>query len=66
MKEQIVSLYEYGAWVNQRLLESAATLTAEQFTRKVLPGFGSLHLTLVHIMGAEVLWLARTRMSRSF
>jgi uncharacterized damage-inducible protein DinB len=59
MKEQIASLYEYGAWVNQRLLDSAAAVTPEQFTRKVLPGFGSLHLTLVHILGAEVLWLAR-------
>ena len=59
MKEQIASLYEYGAWVNQRLLETAAAVTAEQFTRKVLPGFGSLHHTLVHILGTEVLWLAR-------
>lgn len=34
-------------------------MTAEQFTQKVLPGFGSLHLTLVQILGAEVLWFAR-------
>ena len=59
MKEQLSSLYEYGAWVNQRLLEAAAALTEEQFTRKVLPGFGSVHLTLAHILGAEVLWFAR-------
>lgn len=59
MKEQIASLYEYGAWVNQRLLETAAALTEEQFTRRVLPGFGSVHLTLVHILGAETLWFAR-------
>ncbi len=59
MKEQIVSLFEYGVWVNQRLLDAAAALTAEEFTQKVLPGFGSVHLTLVHILGAEVLWFAR-------
>jgi len=59
MKEQLSSLYEYGAWVNQRLLEAAAALTEEEFTRKVLPGFGSVHLTLAHILGAEVLWFAR-------
>lgn len=59
MKEQIASLFEYGDWVNQRLLKSATTLTAEQFALKVLPGFGSLHLTLVHMLGTEVLWLAR-------
>ncbi len=59
MKEQLSSLYEYGAWVNRRLLEAAAALTEEQFKRKVLPGFGSVHLTLVHILGAEVIWFAR-------
>ncbi len=59
MKEQLASLFEYGVWVNQRLLESAEVLTTEQFTQKVLPGFGSVHLTLVHLVGAEVLWFAR-------
>ena len=59
MKEQLSSLYEYGAWVTQRLLAAAAALTEEQFTQKVLPGFGSVHLTLVHILGAEVIWFAR-------
>jgi uncharacterized damage-inducible protein DinB len=59
MKEQIASLFEYSEWVNQRLLDSAAGLTAEQFDRMVLPGFGSLRLTFVHILGTEILWLAR-------
>lgn len=59
MKDQILSLYEYGAWVNQRVLEAAAKLTDEPFTQKVLPGFGSVHLTLAHMLGAEVIWLAR-------
>ena len=59
MKEEIISLYEYGAWVVGRLLEPAAAVTSEQFERKILPGFGSLHHTLVHLLGAEVLWMAR-------
>ena len=59
MKEQLISLYDYGEWVNRRLLDTAVALTAEQFTQKVLPGFGSVHLTLVHLLGAEVLWFAR-------
>ena len=61
MKDQLVSLYEYGAWANQRLLDAAAALTAAQFTQKVLPGFGSVHLTLAHMLGADVLWFARWR-----
>ncbi|RME13719.1 MAG: hypothetical protein D6802_00625 [Ardenticatenia bacterium] len=59
MKEHLVSLYEYGDWVNQRLLQTAADLTPEQFTREVGAGFGSVHLTLAHILGAEELWFAR-------
>jgi uncharacterized damage-inducible protein DinB len=61
MKDQLVSLYEYGDWVNQRLLDATAVLTAEQFTQKVLPSFGSVHLTLAHMLGADVLWFARWR-----
>ena len=59
MKEQLASLYEYGEWIHQRLLNAAGVLTTEQFTRKILPGFGSVHLTLTHILGAEALWFAR-------
>jgi uncharacterized damage-inducible protein DinB len=61
MKDYLISLYEYGDWVNQRLLDAASALTAEQFTQKVLPSFGSVHLTLVHMLGADVLWFARWR-----
>jgi uncharacterized damage-inducible protein DinB len=59
MKEQLISLFEYGEWVTQRLLEASQALTEEQFTRPISSGFRSLHLTLVHILGAEVLWFAR-------
>lgn len=61
MQTQIASLYEYGEWVTQRLLDAAAKLTAEQFTQKALPGFGSAHLTLAHLLGAEQIWFARWR-----
>ncbi|MEZ4769457.1 MAG: DinB family protein [Caldilineales bacterium] len=59
MKEQLASLFDYGDWVTERLLDTAGALTAEQIMRPVLAGFGSVHLTLVHLLGAEVLWFAR-------
>ena len=59
MKNQLASLYDYGVWINKRLLDTAEALTADQFTRIVLPGFGSVHLTLAHLLGADVLWFAR-------
>jgi uncharacterized damage-inducible protein DinB len=61
MKDHLISLYEYGDWVNQRLLDAAAELTAAQFNQEILPGFGSVHLTVAHMVGAEVLWFARWR-----
>ena len=61
METQISSLFEYGEWVTERLLDAAAKLTAEQFTQKVLPSFGSAHLTLAHVLGAEEIWFARWR-----
>lgn len=59
MKEQLSSLYDYGAWVNQRLLDAAAELTQADFTHKIWAGFGSVHLTFAHLLGAEELWFAR-------
>ena len=59
MKEQLASLFDYGDWVTGRLLDTAGAMTRDQFTQLVLPGFGSVHLTLVHLLGAETLWFAR-------
>ena len=59
MKQEVLSLFEYGDWASQRLLEAASRLTAQQFTQKVLSSFGSVHLTLTHILGAEILWFER-------
>ena len=59
MKEQLASLFDYGDWVTARLLDTTGALNVDQFTRPVLPGFGSVHLTLVHLLGAEALWFAR-------
>ena len=59
MKALLSSLVEYGASVNLRLLDTAAELTQADFTRTLSPGFGSIHLTFAHLLGAEELWFAR-------
>ncbi len=59
MKTLLHSLFEYGDWVNQRLLQAAEGLSQEEFTRDLLPGFGSIHHTFAHILGAEALWFER-------
>ena len=56
---EILDLFEYNRWAHRRTLEGAAALTSEQYAR-LLPGsFPSLRATLEHLLGTEVVWLAR-------
>jgi uncharacterized damage-inducible protein DinB len=52
-------LYDYGYWANRRLFEVIAQLTADQFTRPVAGGHGSIRNTVVHVLSAEAGWLDR-------
>jgi uncharacterized damage-inducible protein DinB len=57
--EEVRTLYEYDAWANGRTLNACAALTPEQFTRNLGNSFGSVRDTLVHIIGAQMIWLER-------
>jgi uncharacterized damage-inducible protein DinB len=62
-KDDMNLLYEYDRWANNRVLQAAATLSADQFTRDLMPraaggAFCSVRDTLVHIIGGEWIWLA--------
>jgi uncharacterized damage-inducible protein DinB len=47
----IQSLFDYNYWVNQRILDAAAGLSAEQFAALADVSHGSLRGTLVHALG---------------
>ena len=55
--EDIRLLYSYDRWANGRLLDAAADLTPEQFTRDLNGSFRSIRDTLLHILGGEWIWL---------
>ena len=55
----IHSLFDYNYWVNQRILDTAAGLSTEQFTAPGPVSHGSLRGTLVHALGAEWAWRQR-------
>lgn len=59
--ERIRALYDFNRWANGEVLETAGKLTPEQFTRDLHGSFPSVRETLVHIMGAEWIWLERWR-----
>jgi uncharacterized damage-inducible protein DinB len=58
-KEDISQLYSYNLWANGAVLKTVATLSAEQFNQKLGGSFPSVRETLIHIMGAEWIWLKR-------
>ncbi len=57
--EYFRTLYAYNAWANQRILDTAAQLTAEQLHAGGGASFSSVHDTLVHTMSAQWIWLSR-------
>jgi uncharacterized damage-inducible protein DinB len=56
-KDDIQLLYQYDRWANDRVLQAASTLNAEEFTRDLGGSCRSVRDTLVHIIGGEWIWL---------
>jgi uncharacterized damage-inducible protein DinB len=52
-------LYAYNRWANEKILNAAEQLSDEQFLRPMGSSFTSVRDTLVHIVGAEWIWLER-------
>ena len=59
MIEEVRELYAYNRWANDRILEAVAMLDAEAFGRDLGSSFPSVRDTLVHVLGAEWVWLSR-------
>jgi uncharacterized damage-inducible protein DinB len=57
-KDDIQLLYEYDRWANNRALQAASALSAEDFTRDLGGSFRSVRDTLMHIISGEWIWLA--------
>ncbi len=55
----ISALYEYNEWANNHVLDAAARLTGEEFSRKQGASFESVEGNLAHIVGAQIIWLQR-------
>ena len=52
-------LFNYGAWANACVWDTAADLNDAQMDRAFEMGEGSLRKTLTHIYGAERAWYER-------
>ena len=57
--EIVRSLYRYNTWANARIVEAAATCAPAQLREPGGASFDSVHDTLVHMLGAQWLYLER-------
>ena len=57
--ELVRTLYRYNEWANARIVAATGRLSPEQLSAPGDAGHGSVHETLVHIMAAQWIWLAR-------
>lgn len=53
------TLVDYHYWARDRVLNAAATLTPEQFTKDLGSSFKSVRDTLAHLYAAEFAWYSR-------
>jgi uncharacterized damage-inducible protein DinB len=55
----LLTLYDYNCWANERLFKAAGQLSADEFTRVVGGSYDSVRTTLAHLLEVERGWLAR-------
>jgi uncharacterized damage-inducible protein DinB len=61
LTEMVKALYAYDRWANRRLFDAVLSLPAGAAEREIGPQFSfpTLKGMLAHVLGAEVIWLAR-------
>lgn len=52
-------LFEYNSWANSRTQQAVESMPEEKLYVDLKNSFGSIHGTLVHLVGAEDIWLQR-------
>ena len=57
--EDAITLLDYHYWARDRMFDSVALLTPEQYTRDLGSSFKSVRDTVVHTYGAEWVWYSR-------
>ena len=56
---EALTLFEYDSWATDRTLESVSSLSEGKYLEDLKSSHGGIHGTLVHIYGADWIWLQR-------
>jgi uncharacterized damage-inducible protein DinB len=57
--ETVRTLFAYNRWANERALASVVQVSKGDLFRELPSSFGSIHATLTHSIGAELVYLQR-------
>jgi uncharacterized damage-inducible protein DinB len=52
-------LHAFNAWASNRVFDAVGRMPEADVTRDMKTSHGSIHATLVHMVGAEKMWLSR-------
>ena len=63
-RSDMLSLLAYMDWSRERMFAALTPVSPEEYQRSLGGSFETLHATLVHMYGAERVWLARLRGER--
>jgi uncharacterized damage-inducible protein DinB len=57
--QEIKLLHAFNSWADNRILDAIMAMPAEKVMQDLKASHGSIHGTLVHLVGAEKMWLSR-------
>ena len=57
--EEAKLLHAYDSWANNRIFDALAGLPTDQYLKGMDSSHGGIHGTMVHLVGAEKVWLER-------
>lgn len=58
-KDHLIQMFEYVRWCDHRQMDAARSVPSATYFRDYGFSFRTVHDTLVHMLAAQVIWLAR-------
>jgi uncharacterized damage-inducible protein DinB len=57
--QEIKTLHAYNSWANNRIFDGVAGLPEDKYLQDMKGSHGGIHTTMIHLVGAEKIWLER-------
>jgi uncharacterized damage-inducible protein DinB len=57
--KELKLLHAFNAWASNRILDAVGRMPEADVSKDMKTSHGSIHATLVHMVGAEKMWLSR-------